>query len=81
MWKVTYQREVYMFPEIKLADVVLKYNVKITCLISVLHLWQECCQKSCVRSALFECVSLQLVTEINSDVLYNVGFLSFTFDF
>lgn len=69
-----------MFPEIKLADVVLKYNKNDLPGISLASL-AGMLSEECFRNALFECVSLQLVTEIDSDVLYNVGFLSFTFDF
>lgn len=82
-WKVTYQRRVYVFPEIKLPDVILTYNAKITCLISALHLWRECCQRGeqSVKDTLSKCISLKLVTEIGSDFLHNVEFLNFTFNF
>lgn len=61
---------------------ILKYNVKITCLISALHLQQECCKRreQYVRNILYMCFSIH-IPEIDGDILCIVEFFSFTFNF
>ena len=61
---------------------ILKYNVKITCLISALHLQQERCKRGeqYVRNILYMCFSIHM-PEIDGDILCIAEFFSFTFNF
>ena len=60
---------------------ILKYNVKITCLISALHLQQECCKREQYdRNILYMCFSIH-IPEMDGDILCIAEFFSFTFNF